>query len=184
MWEIEEHASKGRINDWFKAINVPTIRFKEATNNIISVGHNLLILIIIIKDGSFWIVKIKKIVYHVITEITAGTQKWIGALPSLIKIATINNMVIHMLNLIENRLMIDSIIIADLTAWIKKYLIVISVFELIGEFNIIGKRDKRLISILNHKSSQLGEVNVIVIDNTRTTEKSSEFGNGFVIIIY
>lgn len=164
MWPIDEYASRGRKWVWFIPSTPPIKAFNPAVI-IINLLDWILYKVIISSDSGANFCHVDKIIQfiHDNDAITEGYQKWHGAIPNLISIATV---IVHIGIICDigwYSILIPNSISIDPKACDKKYLIDASVswFDLVAI--IIGINLSILISSIIHALNQFGLMTVMIV---------------------
>lgn len=161
---IDEYASSGRKWVWFIPRAPPTNALIPAVI-IIRVLDCVLYSVIISSDNGANFCHVDKIIQFVQDSeaITDGYQKWHGAIPNLISMATVITHIGTICDIGWYSILMPRSINIDPRAWDKKYLIDASVswFDFVAI--IIGMNLNMLISNMIHALSQFGLIIVIIV---------------------
>ena len=169
MCPIDEYAKRGRRWVWFIPSTPPTNALIPAVI-IISVLDWVLYRVIIRSDKGASFCQVDRIMQfvHDNDAITDGYQKWHGAIPNLINIATVITHIGIICDIGWYNILIPSNISIEPSAWDRKYLIDASVswFDLVAI--IIGINLNMLISSIIQALNQFGLIIVITVLKNRS----------------
>lgn len=171
MWAIEEKAKIFLILVWLTPPKLPKIN--ELIKVVVIINGLLRFKFKIIKGANFCHVSKVVSLIHGRFSITDGTQKWKGAAPTLVSNA---KLIISLV--IEKKLfwIVLRMIIEELIAWIRKYLIAASAEKMFFLLIIKGINPRIFISIPIQIGNHEFALTLIIVPKTIIKIKGKEEG--------